>query len=130
MPQTPTRPTVDSATAAITQGSPQNESPNPRQLPRVRRLSTHESPEIIRPDITVQEPAIPSPQRGALQRHLSPPVALPSPSRTPPGYMEVDEDGEGSPDLDVPMHTPGMAADEDAVEAAMVVDDVSAVYLS
>ena len=27
-------------------------------------------------------------------------------------------------------YTPCMAADEDAVEAAMVVDDVSAVYLS
>ena len=53
---------------------------------------------------------------------------LPSPSRTPPGYTEVDEDGDGSPDLYVPVLTPATAAGEAAVETAMVVDDASAVY--
>ncbi|VDC03211.1 unnamed protein product [Peniophora sp. CBMAI 1063] len=55
----------------------------------------------------------------------SPPPSHPSPSRTPLGYMEVDEDGEGSPDVPdatLPKPSTRTGADGEGVEAEMAVD--------
>ncbi|KZV75309.1 hypothetical protein PENSPDRAFT_681261 [Peniophora sp. CONT] len=121
--RTPDLPTPDhDAQKDATRSRTHSQSPTAHVPPRARRLSLQDAGQSD----TIMQNATSSSSHDSLPRPHTPPRPQPSPSRIPAGYMEVDEDADGTPDqlsVPLPLPSPSTGADEDAVEAEMVVDD-------